>query len=73
MLIQHGLQDVVRGGAAQVPATQIHVLQGDLLGDIAIPRRGDRQAHVTQAIAGAGHRCLEMTQQAIHAVVGHPL
>ena len=37
VLIQHGLQDVVRRRSRSGSSHQIHVLQGDLLGDIAIP------------------------------------
>ena len=58
----------------RVPAAEIHVLQGDLLGDVAIPCRRHREIDVSQATAlpvVTGGR--QVMEQAIQVVAGHPL
>lgn len=73
LIFQHALQDIVGRGAGEIPATQIHILQGDLLGHMTIPGWRHREIHIAQAIAPRGHRGGEMLEQIIDTIASDPL
>ena len=73
LIFQHALQDIVGRGAGEIPAGQVHILQGDLLGYLAITRGGNREIHIAQAIAPRGHRGGEMLEQIIDTIASDPL